>query len=130
MKNLIITISFLLLSIGIKAQVNINSLTGRKWKLDQLYGNQTRVYDSVFDSINYQYMPNNLLRIYSINTADSIDLKYTASNDSLIISDSTAVMFRYKFIYLNDNFLVYTKNYTDTATNTSVEEEFRFISTK
>lgn len=32
--------------------------------------------------------------------------------------------------YLNDNFLVYTKNYTDTATNTPVEEEFRFISTK
>jgi hypothetical protein len=116
-------------SSGIYSQINIESLTGRKWKLDQLYANKLLVNTPRADSVKYEFGSNGIMSIHQVNTTDSVEMDYTVANDSLIISNAGSTL-RYKIIFLNENFLVYVRNYIDFNTNSPLEAEFRFIATE
>jgi hypothetical protein len=117
----------ILTSTKLYSQVNIGSLTGKKWKLDQFYTNKVRFNNQRSDSLRYEYMSNGIMRIYQSNKTDYAEMRYTITADSLIISNGSSMAFRYKLLYLNDKFLIYTNRYTDNAAKSEVEAEFRFI---
>ena len=114
----------------IYAQVDVSKLTGKKWKLDQFYGNKIRYNNPQSDSERHEYMSDGTFRISRIDNKIYATMNYALKNDSLIFLVNGVVKLRYKITYLNANCLIYTGFHIDNTTNKKVITEFRYIPQK
>src|ERR1035437_9109599 len=85
---LILTFITLFYGNNLFSQVDLTAITGKRWKIEQFYGNKVRYDTPSLDSVSYEYRTDHTVRVYVIGMSGYNETNYSFQGDSLIFSAS------------------------------------------
>jgi hypothetical protein len=124
---LILTFITLFYGNNLFSQVDLTAITGKRWKIEQFYGNKVRYDTPSLDSVSYEYRTDHTVRVYVIGMSGYNEMNYSFQGDSLIFSASGVTeTYRYKLLYLDQHNLIYEGVCIDPETQEQIDVEYRF----